>query len=49
MFVDVGQGDCIHFRVDVGESYMVDGGGSLGYEVGRKILKPYLLKTERRI
>lgn len=45
VFVDVGQGDCIHFRVDVGESYMVDGGGSLGYEVGRKILKPYLLKN----
>jgi competence protein ComEC len=42
--VDVGQGDCMHFRsgsVDV----MIDGGGSERYDVGSKTLKPYLLKN----
>jgi DNA internalization-related competence protein ComEC/Rec2 len=44
VMVDVGQGDCMHFRsgsVDV----MIDGGGSERYDVGSKTLKPYLLKN----
>lgn len=44
VFVDVGQGDCIHIRA--GETkILVDGGGSQNYNVGKNILKPYLLKN----
>ena len=42
--VDVGQGDCIHFRIG-GKNVMIDGGGREGYDVGEKTLKPYLLKN----
>lgn len=50
VFVDVGQGDCIHIRADediIGRqnNYLFDGGGSISYEVGKKTLKPYLLKN----
>lgn len=45
VFVDVGQGDCIHFRTGDGGNYLVDGGGSIRYDVGGKTLKPYLLKN----
>ena len=45
MFVDVGQGDCIHFRTDDGKNYLIDGGGSLNSNIGKKVLKPYLLKN----
>lgn len=50
VFVDVGQGDCIHIRADkdmIGRknNYLFDGGGSINYEVGKKTLKPYLLKN----
>lgn len=58
VFVDVGQGDCMHIRVNsdlklpggvnlgVGtKNYLIDGGGSDDYNVGRKTLKPYLLKN----
>lgn len=45
VFVDVGQGDCIHFRTEDGGNYLVDGGGSIRYDVGCKTLKPYLLKN----
>ena len=44
-FVDVGQGDCIHIRTPEGRNYMIDGGGSIRYDVGKKTLKPYLLKN----
>ena len=44
VFVDVGQGDCMHLRTDSGD-YLIDGGGSIGYETGKKTLKPYLLKN----
>lgn len=44
-FVDVGQGDCIHVRTQDGKNYLFDGGGSINYDVGRKVLKPYLLKN----
>lgn len=44
VFVDVGQGDCLHIKTDKG-NYLVDGGGSVNYDVGEKTLKPYLLKN----
>ena len=40
----MGQGDCIHIRsgrTDV----LIDGGGSVNYNLGKKTLKPYLLKN----
>lgn len=50
VFVDVGQGDCIHIRTDKNifgrnSNYLIDGGGSVSYEVGRETLRPYLLKN----
>ncbi len=44
VFVDVGQGDCMHIRSG-GRNYLIDGGGSTDFEVGNKTLKPYLLKN----
>ncbi|MEI8215760.1 MAG: DNA internalization-related competence protein ComEC/Rec2 [Eubacteriales bacterium] len=51
-FIDVGQGDCIHIRTSSGKNILIDGGGSRvnedgspGYDVGKKILMPYLLKN----
>ena len=45
VFVDVGQGDCIHIRDEQGRSLLIDGGGRINYDVGKKVLKPYLLKN----
>jgi competence protein ComEC len=45
VFVDVGQGDCIHLRTPSGKNILVDGGGSREYDVGKNILLPYLLKN----
>lgn len=42
VFVDVGQGDCIHVKTG-GKNYLIDGGGSERYNIGRKTLRPYLL------
>lgn len=44
IFVDVGQGDCIHIR-DGDTNILIDGGGSLSYNIGKNTLKPYLLKN----
>ena len=44
VFVDVGQGDCIHIR-DGNNNILIDGGGSSTYNVGKNTLKPYLLKN----
>lgn len=44
VFVDVGQGDAVHIR-SRGMDVLIDGGGSLNYNVGKKTLKPYLLKN----
>lgn len=44
VFVDVGQGDCIHIR-SRDKDLLIDGGGSMNYNVGKKTLKPYLLKN----
>lgn len=45
VLVDVGQGDCLHLRTKDGRNLLIDGGGSVSYDVGKKILKPYLLKN----
>ena len=45
VFVDVGQGDCMHIRTEDGRNYLVDGGGKINYNLGKKTLKPYLLKN----
>jgi competence protein ComEC len=45
VFVDVGQGDCLHIRTPDGRNYLVDGGGNVDYSVGGKTLLPYLLKN----
>lgn len=45
VFVDVGQGDCLHLRTQEGLNVLVDGGGSPNFNVGEKILLPYLLKN----
>ena len=44
VFADVGQGDCVHIR-DGRKNVLIDGGGSINYNTGRKTLKPYLLKN----
>lgn len=44
VFVDVGQGDCLHIRTPGGKNVLIDGGGSSDYDVGKKVLLPYLLK-----
>ncbi len=44
VFVDVGQGDCIHIRSG-GCSVLVDGGGSSLRSIGEDTLLPYLLKN----
>lgn len=45
VLADVGQGDCLHFKTKDGRSLLIDGGGSIRYDVGKKVLKPYLLKN----
>lgn len=48
VFVDVGQGDCLHVKTPEGKNVLIDGGGKFGYNTGEKILKPYLLKNRIR-
>jgi len=45
VFVDVGQGDCLHIRTENGKNILIDGGGSATYDVGKNTLLPYLLKN----
>lgn len=45
IFVDVGQGDCIHIRTNGGKHILVDGGGHKDRDVGMEVLLPYLLKN----
>ena len=45
IFVDVGQGDCIHLRTEGGKHILVDGGGQKDRDVGMDVLLPYLLKN----
>ncbi len=44
VFVDVGQGDCLHIHTSGGKNILIDSGGNQNYDVGKKILLPYLLK-----
>ena len=44
VFIDVGQGDSIHIREGT-RDILIDGGGSMGYNVGKNTLKPYLLRN----
>lgn len=44
VFVDVGQGDCMHIRTG-GNHYLIDSGGNENYAVGKKTVKPYLLRN----
>ncbi len=44
VFVDVGQGDCIHLRTGR-KNILIDGGGKIEYNTGKRSLKPYLLKN----
>lgn len=44
VFADVGQGDCIHIRAG-NKNMLIDGGGRMQYNVGKNVLKPYLLKN----
>lgn len=44
IFVDVGQGDCMHIKTGR-KNILIDGGGSADYNVGKNKLKPYLLKN----
>ena len=45
VMVDVGQGDCVHVRSNGGINMMFDGGGSRNKNVGKLILRPYLLQN----
>ncbi len=45
VFLDVGQGDCLHLRTPAGKNILIDGGGSDSYDTGKNILLPYLLKN----
>lgn len=45
VFIDVGQGDGIHVRTPSGKNVLIDGGGSLDFNVGKKTLLPYFLKN----
>ncbi len=45
VMTDVGQGDCLHLKWPENTDILIDGGGNAGYNVGEKILKPYLLKN----
>jgi len=44
-FVDVGQGSCMHIKSTEGTNILVDGGGRRDFDIGKKVLKPYLLKN----
>lgn len=46
-FIDVGQGDCCLIVTKEGKKILIDGGGSENYDIGEKVLIPYLLN--RRI
>ena len=50
-FVDVGQGDCTHIKTRRKKNILIDCGGSENsdYDVGKKVLIPYLLNNSNGI
>ncbi|HQC35615.1 MAG TPA: ComEC/Rec2 family competence protein, partial [Bacillota bacterium] len=44
VFLDVGQGDCMHIRAGK-RNILIDGGGLRGSNIAEKVLRPYLLKN----
>ena len=42
-FIDVGQGDSCLIITPNNKKILIDGGGSENYDVGKKVLLPYLL------
>ncbi|MCF0231253.1 MAG: ComEC/Rec2 family competence protein, partial [Enterococcus sp.] len=44
IFMDVGQGDGVHLKAG-SKNYIIDGGGKIDYNLGKKTLKPYFLKN----
>lgn len=42
VFLDVGQGDCIFIKTPGGRTVLVDGGGAETYDVGGKVVLPFL-------
>ena len=47
IFIDVGQGDSMHINLK-NNDVIIDGGGQQNYNVGKNILKSYLLKNGNR-
>lgn len=45
VFVDVGQGDCLHIKAPNGMNILIDGGGSYYRDIGNDVLMPYFLKN----
>lgn len=43
-FLDVGQGDSVHIKVE-NRNILVDGGGHFYTDIGKRVLMPYLLKN----
>lgn len=43
VMVDVGQGDCLHVKPDRRTDILIDGGGKIDRNVGKDVLRPYLL------
>lgn len=44
VFIDVGQGDSVHIR-EKRFDILIDGGGNTNYNIGQKVLEPYLLSN----
>ena len=45
VMADVGQGDCLHVKAGRHTDLLFDGGGSTDYNIGKKTLRPYLLRN----
>ncbi|HBN82362.1 MAG TPA: DNA internalization-related competence protein ComEC/Rec2, partial [Clostridiales bacterium] len=47
-FIDVGQGDSIYIKTANNKVFLVDGGGSVTYDVGQNTVMPFLLSQHAR-